>query len=167
MTLSTTDIFQEHAGQIYRWALRVVGRHEDALDVVQDVYVRWSLQCARESPAHTRAWLRTVTLNRAMDHQRRGRCSVRVAEEALAGAAAGPSTTTSPSQRLEREDFRRQVISAMEALSDMQRAVLVAKVYDDMTFTQIAVELDLAVPTIKTHYLRAIQSLRDRLEKEE
>ena len=41
--------------------------------------------------------------------------------------------------------------------------MVVAKVYESMTFAEIALELDLAVSTVKTHYLRALQSLRDRL----
>ena len=46
---------------------------------------------------------------------------------------------------------------------EMQRSVLTAKVHDDLTFAQIAAEHGLAVPTVKTHYLRALRTLRARL----
>ena len=54
--------------------------------------------------------------------------------------------------------------TALRKLTEIQRAVLVAKVYDTMTFAQIAAELDLAVSTVKTHYLRAVRALRNQLE---
>ncbi|GAF95160.1 unnamed protein product, partial [marine sediment metagenome] len=52
-----------------------------------------------------------------------------------------------------------------DRLSDVQRSVIVAKVYDDMTFAQVAEELGLAVSTVKTHYLRAVGTVRDRLKR--
>jgi DNA-directed RNA polymerase specialized sigma24 family protein len=36
-------------------------------------------------------------------------------------------------------------------------------VYDEMTFAEIAAELSVAISTVKTHYLRAVQAVRDRL----
>ena len=52
----------------------------------------------------------------------------------------------------------------MSRLTDVQQAVLVAKVYDEMTFAAVASELGLAVSTVKTHYLRAVRAVGDRLE---
>ena len=49
-------------------------------------------------------------------------------------------------------------------LTDLQQAVLVAKVYDEMTFAAVASELDLAISTVKTHYLRAVRAVGDRLK---
>ena len=60
---------------------------------------------------------------------------------------------------------RQLIAAAMDKLSEVQRGVLVAKVYDEMTFAEIAAELDLALSTVKTHYLRAVRAVRDRLER--
>lgn len=65
----------------------------------------------------------------------------------------------SDDRRLLRED----VCSAIESLSESQRSVLVAKVFDELTFAAIAAEMQLAVPTVKTHYLRALRHVREAL----
>ena len=52
---------------------------------------------------------------------------------------------------------------ALAELTDAQRGVLVAKIYDDLTFARIAEDLGVAVPTVKTHYLRAVRAVRQRL----
>lgn len=156
----TDQTFQDYANQVYGWAYRLLGRHHDALDVVQDVFLKWSQQCAADRPDKPRGWLRRVTLNRAIDLIR-GR-----------SAEAGPAridTAGSPSphlvEPLDASELRLDIAASLERLSEAQRAVLIAKVYDELTFSQIAEEMDLAVPTVKTHYLRALAGVRDRLRR--
>jgi len=152
--------FEAYARQVYGWAYRLLGRHHDALDVVQDVFLRWDRQCAESQPVQPMGWLRRVTVNRAIDLRRRRKDAPSFVEE-----AAGQSA--SPVGEVERADLgmlRRDIAIALETLSDMQRTVLIAKVYDEKTFAQIAEETESAVSTIKTHYLRAVRAVRDRLE---
>lgn len=151
---SAGDALEAHRAEIYAWARRIVGGHEDALDVVQDVCLRCVDQWARERPNHVRGWLRRVTVNRAIDL---ARSRVRGAPR-IATAEATPTLAASDG-----EERRRALLDALQGISDAQRQVLLAKVLDDSTFAQIAAELDVAVPTVKTHYLRAVRALRDRL----
>lgn len=153
--------FEQYTADVYGWAYRLLGRHHDALDVVQDVFLRWDAQCARKSPTQPRGWLRRVTLNRAIDVRRRRRARPECGEEV--GELVAPQAATAT--HLDQDLLRNDVAIALDQLSDSQRSVLVAKVYDEMTFAQIATELDLAVPTVKTHYLRAVRIVRDRLRQ--
>ena len=157
--IESVRIFAQHRDEVYRWAHRLVGRHHDALDVAQDVCVKWAA-AARDSPPidNPRAWLRRVTINRAID-------AVRARTTAMAASidAAVPCTASAGVDALEREELRRDVALALEPLTDMQRSVLIAKTYEGLTFAEIAVDLGVAVPTVKTHYLRAVSAVRDRL----
>ena len=150
--------FERHTAQIYGWAYRLLGRHHDALDVVQDVFLRWDAQCARETPKHPRGWLRRVTVNRAIDLRRQRRESID--PQACDAVAGRDEDANSVDQSLLRADLA----AAMDGLTSSQRGVLIAKTYDDLTFREIATEMELALSTVKTHYLRAIRALRDRLE---
>jgi RNA polymerase sigma-70 factor (ECF subfamily) len=171
VTNSESRDFADYARRVYAWAYRVLGRHHDALDVVQDVYMKWNRQCARERPGRIGQWLRTVTLNRAIDvHRRRKFGAAPLDGEAPERPAPRGQSHTGPSapgdsvsKELEREDLRNQVNEVLHSLTPLQRSVLVGKVYDELTFAEIAAEMDLAVSTVKTHYLRAVKALRDRL----
>ena len=33
--------FDRYREEVYAWAYRILGRHHDALDVAQDVFLRW------------------------------------------------------------------------------------------------------------------------------
>ena len=151
--------FEQYAGQVYRWAYRFLGRHHDALDVVQDVFLRWDQQCTRSRPSQPRGWLRRVTLNRAIDVCRKRQADVGPVADTMDLRAADEGAV----EMLDRATLREDIASALDRLSDIQRSVLVAKVYDEMTFAAIAAEMNVAVSTVKTHYLRAVQAVRDRL----
>jgi RNA polymerase sigma-70 factor, ECF subfamily len=152
------DTFERHRLEVYRWAARALSRHTDALDVTQDVALRWLLQCRRVVPANPRAWLRRSTLNRAMDCLR-----ARQMDRQVRQAHAPRSAAVLPDDPLEQQDLQRYVSQALAILSDMQREVLIAKLWDAMTFEQIANELDIATPTAKTHYVRALAAIRGQI----
>jgi RNA polymerase sigma-70 factor (ECF subfamily) len=151
--------FQRHRTAMFGWARRVVGQDHDAWDVVQDVFLKWVDQCQIVTPGAPRAWLRRVTMNRAIDHLR--------ARRRLHGVDEIEPRSASPSaDPLQQEELRGLIAAALACLTDHQRQVLVAKVYDGLTFATIADELELAVPTVKTHYLRALAALRERLPRD-
>ncbi|MFQ5423688.1 MAG: RNA polymerase sigma factor [Phycisphaerae bacterium] len=161
MLPAATRQFDRYTGDVYGWAYRLLGHHHDALDVVQDVFLRWVEQCRSEMPSTPRGWLRRVTLNRALDIVRRRATSPMRMEGSLAASPAPAPAETY--EHLDAAALRSDIADALAALTDMQRGVLVAKIYDGMTFAQIAEDLDIAVPTAKTHYLRAIRAVRERL----
>ncbi len=184
----STRGFEQYTHEVYGWAYRLLGRHHDALDVVQDVFLKWNSQCADEAPQRPRGWLRRVTVNLAIDVRRHRQADpVRQRSSLPSIDAVTPAQSLSPPRRdqpgarpppgadaaggpadrveaIDREILRNDIAAAMSRLTDLQGAVLVAKVYDEMTFAEVATELDLAVSTVKTHYLRAVRAVRDRLE---
>ena len=149
--------FERHRHEVYAWAYRLLGRHHDALDVAQDVFLRWVDQPPDAAPAHPRAWLRRVTVNRAIDVLRQRRPE---------GDAALPDGVPARVDPVEDHELRDAVARGMRSLSDTQRSVLVAKIYDGLTFAEIASELDIAIPTAKTHYLRGLAAMRDELSRQ-
>jgi RNA polymerase sigma-70 factor, ECF subfamily len=153
--------FEAHADAVYAWAYRVLGRHHDALDVAQDVFLRWNRQCESAPPAEPQGWLRRVTLNRAVDLIRQSHRE----SPPRSLISREPSASANGLEQSDQDILRRDIAAAMENLSDAQRSVLVAKVYDGLTFAGIARELDVAVSTVKTHYVRAVSAVRDQLGK--
>ncbi len=157
---SPENDFEPFAADVYGWAYRLLGRHHDALDVVQDVFVKWAQQCARQEPQQPRGWLRRVTLNHAIDKVRVRRHGSIESDEAI---VRHTHPAEAPGQSIDQVVLRDDIARALDRLSDSQRSVLVAKIYDDLTFARIAEELDLTVSTVKTHYLRALDVIRAQL----
>jgi RNA polymerase sigma-70 factor (ECF subfamily) len=132
-------------------------RHEDALDVVQEVFLRMLKRPPElaSMPAAI-AWLRQVTSRVVIDRWRAE--ATRAAAQRSCAASAGSEEETP-----EARELAGRLRAAIASLSEQQRLVLMAKTYDEMTFREIADELDIAVATAKTHYLRALSAVRQRL----
>lgn len=149
--------YRQHRGRVYRWALAMCGQRADAHDVTHEVFLRFLRAPPQVSaPAALVAWLRTVTSRVVIDRWRRRR-------EAPLAAVDEPDQPAGPERDLEQEETRQRLRRCLARLSEQQRLVLMAKVYDGQTFEQIARELGLATPTVKTHYIRALAAMRERL----
>ena len=162
--------FETFRRQVYAWAYRLLGNAHDSEDVVQDVFLKWNRQVGVARPAQPRGWLRRVTLNCAMDALRKGRTVVTSSRPLIlvdgeSEDLAGPANREAGRAeiRLDAQHLRSDIAAALNALSDVQRSVVVAKIYEELTFAEIAEELEVAVSTVKTHYLRAVRSLSQRL----
>lgn len=155
------DTFEPYTNDVYGWAYRLLGRHHETLDVVQDVFLKWTTQCNQSVPDHPKSWLRRVTMNRAIDVIRKNQRS----PEHISDIDTNISSPVRSMDHAEQSELRQDIAMAIDRLTEQQRSVLVAKIYDGITFAQIAEEMKLAVSTVKTHYLRAIRVMRDRLQK--
>ena len=156
MATTQSTKFDDHRAQVYAWAYRLVQNHHDALDVTQEVFLRW-WRTRRDGTALANpiGWLRRVTVNLAID-------AIRSAARDPVGRSPQASVAVDSPDPARTETARR-IAEALDALTDRQRCVVVAKAYDGCTFTQIAEQLGAAVPTVKTHYLRGLQTLRNKL----
>jgi len=165
MTMPASDperVFRRHRDEVYRWAMRLLGRHHDANDVVQDVFVRWFVAYRNDSPVNARSWLRRVTMNRAIDLIRQAERG-RDAHAPLAVLRRDDVRCDPPPA--DQAELREAILAALDTLTESQRDVLMARVFDDQTFAAIAHDQQVAVPTVKTHYLRAVRTLRDQFER--
>lgn len=142
--------------RIYRWAYRVLGNHHDSLDATQDVMIKW-LRRAPDDVRHPDAWLRRLTINHCLDVLRKQ------SPQALGEGLPERVDPNRPGEAAEQAEHRTSITAALTQLSDMQRAVLTAKVYDGETFAEIAEGLGISVSSVKTHYLRGLQAMRRAL----
>lgn len=153
-------LFRDHRERVYRWALGLCGRHADAADICQEVFLRSLMSRPRFDNGRAAAgWLRRVTSNVAIDRWRSRRSVAELLPETSSSAIAPDELAAQSEEAVRTRD-------AIAALSEQQQLVLLAKMFDGRTFAEIAAEQGLAVPTVKTHYLRALQAIRRELRIE-
>ena len=68
----TRELFDAHGAAVYRFALVLLGRHQDAEDVVQETFMKLLQHLQSDGDAaNLRGWLFTVAAHAARDRQRR------------------------------------------------------------------------------------------------
>ena len=151
-------LFQEHARSLVRLARLFADDRNAAEDLVQEAFIRLRRSFHRiESPVRTVAYLRSIVLNLARDHNRRGLMSLRhrMPEE---------ERRLSAEDRIVVREDQQQVIDALQALPLRQRDCLVLRYYMDLSVPDIASTLGISVNSVKTHLQRGMAELEARLE---
>jgi RNA polymerase sigma-70 factor (ECF subfamily) len=148
-------LVRAHQRSVYSLALRMLGGHELAEDLSQEVFLRLHRHLAGiESPAHLTFWLRQVTVNRAIDRLRQPRLETASLEE----AGDVPMQLAEPDPLLDRH-----LANLLRALPPAARAVLLLRYQEDLDPVDIARALDLSINTVKSHLKRSLAALRAKM----
>ncbi len=163
------ELFERHREGAYRVALRITGRHEDALDVVQDSFIKAFEGLGEfQRAAGFKTWFLRIVTNRALDLLRARK--VRLAVPLDAGddeprlEPPGSNRTDQPGADLERRELADRLQRAVESLPPEQRAVFALYATGEMTYGQIAEAVDIPVGTVMSRLYHARRRLHQLLE---
>lgn len=161
-------LFERHRTLVYRFAYQVVGRRDDAEDIVQDVFVKayQNLHRYRDEAKFT-TWLLRITTNLSTDRvrmsQRRHALEQQEAEGALAWMMNSVPEDANPVENLERERRAQLLRQAIEELPEHHRQVIVMRDLQELEYSDMAALLNTTVGGAKLRVLRARRALRDKL----
>jgi RNA polymerase sigma-70 factor (ECF subfamily) len=145
------------AGRLYRVALRLLDRREDAEDAVQEVFA--SLVRSRDrlpQVGDLEAYL-FASLRRAA-----ARITVRRARLPTASSAALPEIAARP-DRAGEDGLDDNLCRALDALPAEQRGVIALKIDGELTFAQIGLAMGTSANTAASRYRYALEKLRQAL----
>jgi RNA polymerase sigma-70 factor, ECF subfamily len=163
-------LVEAHAGRLFSIALRVLGDRSDAEEATQDALVKAYRAIEGYEPDRIRAirlrpWLATIVLNVCRNRTRVNRVrTVELVFETAAEPAVDP---------LARRHERAAWASLLLTLPPAQRAAVVLRHVDGLSYTQMAEALDRPEGTLKAQVHRGLAALRDaflaaeRREREE
>lgn len=154
-----TKLVGRYQQRVYNYALRMIGHPDDALDLMQEVFVG----VLRNLPGYRgdgafAAWLFRIASYRCADYLRRRRVAVSLDEAAwdgVDGEATGDALST---------DANRTIARALAALPAEQRHVVELKFFQEFTFDDIAGQLGISPNTAKTRLYGALRKLRQHEE---
>jgi RNA polymerase sigma-70 factor (ECF subfamily) len=154
---------------IYALAYRVIGREEEARDVVQETFLRAFRGIKNfRGQAKFSSWVYRIALNLCRDWIRRERrAPIQAAPEGidLVELAAEQGPVESIETLVARNDMSAAVAEAMALLPDEQRTAIVLKEYHGMTFQEIADLQGCPLSTVKTRLYQGLTVLRRELAK--
>ena len=155
------EMFTREGASLVRLARLFCDDRNAAEDLVQEAFIRLhrsagSIRDLDRAPA----FLRSIVLNLARDHNRRGLMSLRHRNTARP-ALVQPE----PGDHAMADEESATVFAALRSLPERQRACLVLRFYQELSIAEVADTLHISKNSVKTHCRRGLASLEKRLEE--
>jgi RNA polymerase sigma-70 factor, ECF subfamily len=165
-------LFERYHRRAYGLAFGVLRHSDDALDVVQDAFIKAHKHLDKfEGTSSFYTWLYRIVMNLAIDHLRKHRRArpVELDESRLpdeAGLDEGLLPTLlggNPGRALMDKQIRARIDEALGELSDNHRAVLVMRELEGLTYEEMAKAMGCSKGTIMSRLFHARKNMQKRL----
>ena len=153
-------LFHEEGRSLVRLARLFVDDRNAAEDLVQEAFIRLARSATRiHDEDRAAAYLRSIVLNLARDHNRRGFVSLR-------HQLPFDDHQASIEDQIDLQDDQRRIIEALRDLAPRQRDCLVLRYFHELGIEAIASTLGLSPNSVKTHLKRGLAAMERRLEED-
>ncbi|MEP7203103.1 MAG: RNA polymerase sigma factor [Ilumatobacteraceae bacterium] len=151
-------LFLAEGRSLVRLARLFVDDRDAAEDIVQEAFLRLARHAGKiDAIDRAPAYLRSIVLNLARDHNRRGLVSLR--HHATAGREVDVDIDDSVGDQLVRSEEHGRVLDAVRELPPRQRDCITLRYFEELTVERIASTLGVSVNSVKTHLRRAMAAL--------
>jgi RNA polymerase sigma-70 factor (ECF subfamily) len=154
---------------------RIALRHDDdALDSVQDAMLQLARRYGQRPSEEWRPLFYRILQNRIRDCQRRRRVQARIMawlpglksqdDEAAADQyAAVPDRAPLPAEQLAADQAMQALERSLAELPGRQQEAFMLRAFEGMDVAQTAAAMGCSEGSVKTHYSRAVHTLREQL----
>jgi RNA polymerase sigma-70 factor, ECF subfamily len=155
------EIVRLHWRKVFNIAYKFVGRHDEAEDLTQDVFLKiFKSLDTFDRRANFQTWLISVSRNLCIDHYR----SVRKERETIdrkqdAGEVSARSADPGPIAALEQRDRVAMLRKALSVLPPTLRQAVVMRDLQELSYQEIAHKLKLPEGTVKSRINRGRSEL--------
>jgi len=151
--------------KVYWIARRTMGNHEDADDVVQDVFVRVFEKLKHfRGDANFYTWLYRVTVNVSLNALRKKRIKDILPYDELFEETLPADNQTD--RAMYEQEYQTILEKAIDKLPAKQKAAFMMRYYDEMTYEDMAKVLHTSVGGLKANYFHALKKIQEYVRKE-
>ncbi|MDQ3212294.1 MAG: sigma-70 family RNA polymerase sigma factor [Acidobacteriota bacterium] len=164
------ELVTEHQRMVYQLSLNLLGDHNEALDLSQEVFLRvFRMLPAFRGQSTLRTWIYRIVVNQARNRQRFWRRRHRAQQVSLDehirdhGELPAPENGGAPDRMLRQKQLAESIRTALDQLPFDQKTALVLREIDGLSYEEIGFSLGVAVGTVKSRLARAREALRAQL----
>ncbi|MBS1599758.1 MAG: sigma-70 family RNA polymerase sigma factor [Bacteroidetes bacterium] len=154
-----TTIIKKYQERLYWHIRRMVVEHEDANDVLQNVFIRvWNgLENFRED-AQLYTWLYRIATNECLTflEQQKKRASIPIDE-----SDSGLSNKVKADKDFDANKLEWKLQLAIQQLPEKQRVVFSLRYYDEMPYEEMSKVLETSEGALKASYHHAVKKIED------
>ena len=153
------ELVTRHQTSVFNVCYRILHERGGAEDMTQETFIR------AQDRLHTfdierelAPWIRRVAANLCLNHLESQKVTTELDDERDADESQRPEAQTEVRERIE------QIRSALASLPPQYRVVVELRHYHEMSYDEIAAELNIPLSDVKSHLFRARKILAEKLK---
>ncbi|WNC73480.1 sigma-70 family RNA polymerase sigma factor [Thalassotalea psychrophila] len=155
-------LLKRYEKPIYNYTLRMVSNPDDALDLLQDIFMAVFKNLASfRGDSKFNSWLFRIAHYRCIEYYRRKKPHQSLDDEPEQEADISDSC---PENNIKQSQQSEALATAMKILPINQRTVIELKFFQHFTFDEIAGQLGISSNTVKSRLYSALDKLKGVLE---
>jgi len=159
-------IFDKYHKKVYSIAYGVVRQREEALDVVQEVFIKLFRSIKNfKGKSHFYTYLYRMVMNTAIDHKRKAGKQFMSSLDEEGSFEPSDEAEKGPERILLQKELEERVKLAMDKLPDEQKAALIFRDVEGLSYQEMAEAMGCSIGTVmsRLHYgrKRMQESLKD------
>lgn len=159
-----TRLVWRYRDHIVNIAFGVIGNSQDAEDIAQETFLKAYLSIGRLSSANAFfQWLVRIAVNLSIDKKK---ANILRRAKPLDFFSALSNSASSPECVIEQREQQRRLLDALDCLSLDQRTVLILCEFQELSYKEIALILDIPIGTVRSRISAAKYRLREILAPE-
>ncbi len=152
------ELVERHSAEIFAYVWRMLREPHDAEDCLQETFLRAFRSYGRvRAGTNYRAWLYKIATNTARSQwKRRARSDAHT-------TVLDPNRQSDEmpvADRVERKALLAEVARAVETLPDQQRAALIMRKYQELSYAEIAAALECTEAAARANVYQAVKKLQ-------
>jgi RNA polymerase sigma-70 factor (ECF subfamily) len=152
-------LYDAYASGLFHYLVTFTKTETDARDLLQELFIKLARGAKPDSLQSERAWLYRLAHNLAVDWLRRRKVRWETEEKLLQDLAGGHQLAHDPDTRMLAERFA----EAMRSLPEEQRTVMQLKLWEGLTFEEIAEAQGIPLNTAASRHRYGMEKLRTLL----
>ena len=152
MELNLEQLITDYGEKLLRYATSILYNHQDAEDVVQDVFISAYQNQNTFDGINLSAWLYKITYNQSMNKLKR--------RKFLFFGGIPENTVTSPEQT----GLSEEMLYALSLLKPQDRALLYARVMEGYSYEELSLQMGQSPAALRKRYERAKNKLAKHLD---
>lgn len=152
------QIVKEYSERLYWHVRRMVGSHEDADDLLQEIFIKvWTALPSFRGEAQLYTWVWRIATNETLNYLRK---------EKVRAALHFTSFDSELVSRIEADpyfngtDAQKDLAKAVARLPEKQRQVFIMRWWDDLTYEQISAITGTSIGALKASYHIAQEKIK-------
>ena len=165
--LAWDAIVQQHRRKVFNVAYKFVGRHEEAEDLTQDIFLKIFKSLGTfDRRANFQTWLISVSRNLCIDHYRSVRLERQAIDRQVDPNELSPvSHEPGPIAAIEQQDRVALLREALAVLPESLRTAVLMRDIQELSYQEIADRLRLPEGTVKSRINRGRTELARQIRK--